>query len=55
MRIVLDAMGSDTYPEPEVTAAVEATRRWGDKILLTGPEHILLNKLDEIGADKDEV
>ena len=24
MRIVLDAMGSDTYPEPEIQAALEA-------------------------------
>lgn len=55
MRIVLDAMGSDTYPEPEIKAAVEAARRWGDKILLTGPEHILLPELDEIGTTKDEV
>ena len=55
MRIVLDAMGSDTYPEPEVKAAVEAARLWGDKILLTGPEHILLPELDEIGTTKDEV
>ena len=25
MRIVLDAMGSDTYPDPEIEAAVKAS------------------------------
>jgi len=55
MRIVLDAMGSDTHPKPEIKAAVEAARLWGDRILLTGPEHILLPKLDEMGTTKDEV
>ena len=55
MRIVLDAMGSDTHPKPEIKAAVEAARLWGDRILLTGPEHILLPELDEIGTTKDEV
>jgi len=55
MRIVLDAMGSDTHPKPEIKAAVEAARLWGDKILLTGPEHILLPELDEIGTSQDEV
>ena len=55
MRIVLDAMGSDTYPEPEIKAAVEAARLWDDQILLTGPEHILLPELDRIGAVEDEV
>ena len=29
MRIVLDAMGSDDCPEPEVQAAVEAARLFG--------------------------
>ncbi|MCK4960883.1 MAG: phosphate acyltransferase PlsX, partial [Anaerolineales bacterium] len=55
MRIVLDAMGSDTHPKPEIKAAVEAARLWGDRILLSGPEHILLPELDEIGTTKDEV
>ena len=30
MKIILDAMGSDTYPDPEVNAALEAYRQYGD-------------------------
>jgi glycerol-3-phosphate acyltransferase PlsX len=41
MKIVLDAMGSDNHPEPEVIAAVEAAKRFGDEILLVGREEQL--------------
>lgn len=42
MRIVLDAMGSDNHPEPEVIAAVAAAKSFGDEILLVGQEENLL-------------
>lgn len=38
MRIVLDAMGSDAYPVPDVAGAVLAAREWGDEIVLVGQE-----------------
>ena len=38
MRIVVDAMGSDTYPEPDVAGAVMAAREWGEEIILVGDE-----------------
>ncbi len=38
MKIVLDAMGSDTYPTPDVAGAVLAAREWGDEIILVGQE-----------------
>ncbi|UYN89461.1 MAG: phosphate acyltransferase PlsX [Anaerolineales bacterium] len=38
MRIVLDAMGSDTNPAPEVEAAVEYARQYGDGLYLVGDE-----------------
>lgn len=41
MRIVLDAMGSDTAPQPEVAAAAQARARWGERLTLTGPRHLL--------------
>ena len=34
MRIVLDAMGSDTCPVPDVDGAVQAARQTGDTIIL---------------------
>ncbi|TAK13659.1 MAG: phosphate acyltransferase PlsX [Anaerolineae bacterium] len=37
-RIILDAMGSDTHPAPEVEAAIEAARLFGDEIILAGDE-----------------
>ena len=46
MRIVLDSMGSDTHPDPEVEAAVEAAALWEDTIILTGPKDILQSKLN---------
>jgi len=38
MRIVLDAMGSDTCPVPDVEGAVLAAREYGDTLLLVGDE-----------------
>lgn len=37
-RIVLDAMGSDEYPLPDVTGAVLAAREYGVEIILVGDE-----------------
>ena len=50
LRIVLDAMGSDTCPEPEVQASIEAVRQFGDEILLVGPEEPLKKRLHELDA-----
>ena len=50
MRIVLDAMGSDTCPDPEIQAAVEAARLFGEEIILVGPEDQLKPRLAEIAA-----
>jgi phosphate acyltransferase len=46
MRIVLDAMGSDNFPDPEVQAAVDAVQKFGDEILLVGNENLLKPKLE---------
>ncbi len=45
MRIVLDAMGSDTCPDPEVQASLEAANQFGDEIILVGPAEQLDKKL----------
>lgn len=45
MRIVLDAMGSDRHPDPEVNAAVKATQIYPDEIFLVGPQNLLESKL----------
>ncbi len=46
MRIVLDAMGSDDHPKPELEAAVEAQRLWGERLTLTGPAGVLEPQVD---------
>lgn len=38
MKIVLDAMGTDNHPGPDVEGAVLAARAWGDEITLVGDE-----------------
>lgn len=45
MRIALDAMGSDTYPAPDVEGAVLAAREWGDTICLVGDEALIKAEL----------
>ena len=55
MRIVLDAMGSDTCPEPEISAAIEAARLFGDQIILVGPREDLQRRLQSSGAPESAV
>jgi glycerol-3-phosphate acyltransferase PlsX len=55
MRIVLDAMGSDDCPGPEVQAAIQAARQFGDPIILVGPADRLKPMLAESGHDADRV
>lgn len=45
MRIVLDALGSDNCPDPEIHAALQAASEFKDEILLVGPEDQLRPKL----------
>lgn len=51
MRIALDAMGSDDCPAPEVQAALEAARTFGDEIFLIGPQEELSQRLQALGGD----
>lgn len=51
MRIVLDAMGSDNHPAPEVEAALEAQRQFGEAPVLIGNEPRLRQILGSRGSD----
>ena len=55
MRIIVDAMGSDRHPEPEIQAAVEAVRLFGDEIILVGKEDVLRPRLEALGPDAAKV
>lgn len=46
--IVLDAMGSDKAPDPEIRGAVLAARSYDVRVHLVGPEEILRPKLREV-------
>jgi glycerol-3-phosphate acyltransferase PlsX len=49
MRIVLDAMGSDTCPDPEVQAAVQIAGQNDLEIILVGPQTELVKRLNALG------
>ena len=47
MTIILDAMGSDKYPEPEILAAVELAIT-GANIILVGRKKLILQNCDSL-------
>jgi phosphate acyltransferase len=55
MRIVLDAMGSDTHPGPEIQAAVDASNKFGEEIILVGNADFLATRLKELSSERTRV
>jgi glycerol-3-phosphate acyltransferase PlsX len=49
-KIVLDAMGSDNYPTPDVEGAVMAAREYGVELILTGDASKIQPVLDSSNA-----
>ena len=49
-RIVVDAMGSDNYPTPDVEGAVMAAREYGVNIILIGDASKIQPVLDSLGG-----
>lgn len=45
MTIILDAMGSDQYPDPEIQGAIDAAREFGEEIILVGKQDLIEPKL----------
>lgn len=52
MTIILDAMGSDQYPDPEINAALTAAETFGEEIILVGQEELLRPKLAALNTKK---
>jgi len=52
MRIVVDAMGSDRYPIPDVEGAVLAARAYGVEIILVGDEAVVRPALEATNPGK---
>jgi len=55
MHIILDAMGSDDHPEPEVQAAVMAAKQFQIEVSLVGHEEILTRHLSQLAEVPDSV
>jgi glycerol-3-phosphate acyltransferase PlsX len=54
MPIVLDAMGSDEYPVPEIQAAEELYRA-GEKVILVGKKDLLVTRAAELSIDLNPI
>jgi glycerol-3-phosphate acyltransferase PlsX len=48
-------MGSDQHPDPEVKAAVQAAKLFGDEILLVGNQELLKPRLEALSGDTSKV
>lgn len=55
MTIVLDAMGSDDRPDPEVQAAVTASNQLREDVILVGNEKVLQEKLGALQGNHSRV
>ncbi len=52
MRIVLDAMGTDECPVPDVAGAILAARESGDTIILVGDESLIRREINKQRIDQ---
>ena len=52
MTIILDGMGSDAYPDPEIGAALAAAEQLGEEIILVGKEDLIRPKLEALNTKK---
>lgn len=52
MPVILDMMGSDKYPEPEISAAIEAVKEINDELILVGDTNLFQKRFTELAGDK---
>jgi phosphate acyltransferase len=52
-KVVVDAMGSDRAPHPEIDGALAATRDFGVRVILVGPSEIVVPELRRCGWRRD--
>ncbi len=55
MKIVVDAMGTDSHPDPELRAVARAVETWPEPLLLVGPEDVLESRLATAGISEERV
>ena len=50
MTIILDAMGSDKYPDPEIQGALDAAEMYNEKIILVGQSELIEARLKALNT-----
>jgi glycerol-3-phosphate acyltransferase PlsX len=55
MRIAVDAMGTDSHPGPEIEAAITASERWVEPVILVGARETLETSLAKRGVSEERV
>lgn len=53
MAIILDAMGSDNYPTPEIIGAVDAKRKMDEEIILVGDEKLIREEMVKLNIPSE--
>jgi len=51
MAIVLDAMGSDEYPTPEILAAIKLKKNFNENVILVGNKELLESKMATLNPE----
>ena len=55
MPIILDAMGSDKYPDPEIEGVVEAVKLLEESVILVGDKSVLTEKLNALAPNNPKI
>lgn len=55
MAIILDAMGSDKYPDPEIEGAIAASKLVENDIILVGDEQLIGPKLNALASNHPRI
>jgi glycerol-3-phosphate acyltransferase PlsX len=55
VKIVLDAMGSDSAPKVEVEGAIQAAEEFGYEIILVGDEDVIKSELSKYSCDQSKI
>jgi glycerol-3-phosphate acyltransferase PlsX len=55
VKIVLDAMGSDSAPKVEVEGAIQAAEEFGYEIILVGDEDVIKSELSKYSYDQSKI
>ena len=50
MPIILDMMGSDKYPKPEIQAAIGAVKEINDELILVGDTNLYQQRIKDLGG-----